>query len=269
MSRSRNWCFTLNNYTAEEEKLIKDVECRFIIYGKEIGEKTNNRHLQGYIQFTNARTLTAVKRSISKRAHLEVARGSSEDNVAYCSKQDKEPFTKGDIKKQGKRTDLEDVKEMITDGATMRDIIPSCNSIQSVRMAEITLKYFERKRNTKPYVEWYFGATGTGKSKTAYEKLDDPYTCLDTISWWEGYDAHEHVLIDDIRKDFAKYHQLLKLLDRYPYIVECKGGSRQFLATHIIITSPFHPKELYHTREDIQQLLRRIDNIKEFKDKLP
>ena len=33
------------------------------------------------------------------------------------------------------------------------------------------------------------------------------------------------------------------------------------LATKIAITAPLHPKYLYSTREDAQQLLRRIDEI--------
>ena len=87
---------------------------------------------------------------------------------------------------------------------------------------------------------------------------------MDTGKWWEGYDAQEYVIIDDMRGDFLKFHQLLKLLDRYPYRVETKGSTRQFLATHIFITSSYHPEEMFSTREDIQQLLRRIDEIKMF-----
>uniref|UniRef100_UPI0040488E22 hypothetical protein n=1 Tax=Shewanella sp. TaxID=50422 RepID=UPI0040488E22 len=60
------------------------------------------------------------------------------------------------------------------------------------------------------------------------------------------------------------FHVLLRLLDRYPYQVETKGGSRQLLAETMIITCPFMPEEMYNGREDIKQLLRRIDEIKLF-----
>jgi len=134
-------------------------------------------------------------------------------------------------------------------------------------MAECILKYHEPKRTDKPYVRWFWGATGTGKSKLAYEILgDECYTCLSTGKWFEGYDGHDNVLIDDMRKDFLKFHELLRLLDRHAFRVECKGGSRQFRATQIIITSCYAPDTLFDTREDIQQLLRRIDEIKEFTD---
>jgi len=88
---------------------------------------------------------------------------------------------------------------------------------------------------------------------------------MDTGEWWEGYDAHEEVIIDDMRKDFLKFHHLLKLFDRYPYRVQFKGGSRQFLAKTIIVTTCYSPEEMFNNREDIQQLLRRINTIKQFK----
>jgi adenylate kinase family enzyme len=128
-------------------------------------------------------------------------------------------------------------------------------------MAEIWLKYHEAPRNWKPHVVWISGASGIGKSKLAYEMAgeENTYTCMKTGRWFEGYDAHETVIIDDIRKDFMKFAEFLQLIDRYTFRVECKGGSRQFLAKKIIITSIYPPEMLWSTREDIYQLTRRID----------
>lgn len=147
----------------------------------------------------------------------------------------------------------------------MSEVVMVAKSYQSVKMAEQILKYHEKPRNAKPRVEWYYGPTETGKSRKAYEVLgEECYTCMSTGKWFEGYDAHTKVLIDDMRGDFFKFHELLRLLDRYAMRVETKGGSRQFLADHIIITSCRHPFDLFDTREDVQQLLRRIDVIEKF-----
>ncbi len=63
-----------------------------------------------------------------------------------------------------------------------------------------------------------------------------------------------------------KFQYLLKLLDRYPFRVEVKGGFRQFRSDLIIITCPKPPEECYmEAGEDIDQLLRRIDTIEEMK----
>ena len=259
--KSQNYCFTINNYTEEDLESCKNLKYNYIIIGDEIGEN-QTRHLQGYINFRNQVHFTALKKKIP-RAHIEKCKGNAIQNINYCSKDSiiYEDGNKPGI--QGKRTDLEKVKEIVLDTGKMRDVVLEATSYQSVRMAEKILEYHEKKRNWKPIVKWYYGPTGSGKSKLAYEESPDGYTAGESNKWWQGYDAHENVIIDDFRKDFIKFHELLKLLDRYPYLIECKGGSRQFLAKKIIITSPFHPEEIYNTREDIEQLLRRIDEIKE------
>lgn len=73
------------------------------------------------------------------------------------------------------------------------------------------------------------------------------------------------MLIDDLRSSFCPYDEFLKLIDRYPYKVECKGGSRQLLAETIIITTPFHPEEVWNTNEDLEQLMGRLHSIVEVK----
>ena len=134
-------------------------------------------------------------------------------------------------------------------------------------MAETWLKYNETPRTWKPDIRWFYGSTGVGKTKTAREWLgEDIYICLDNYKFWEGYDGHENVIIDDIRGDFCKFHHLLKLLDRYEYKVETKGGSRQMVAKRNAITAPFHPEDLYPTKENVQHLIRRIYKINNMDD---
>lgn len=265
MARARNWSFTLNNYKVEELETIKQFKYSYMIIGDEKGEN-ETPHLQGYIEFVDTHTLSSLKKFIP-RAHLEISKGNGEQNKEYCSKE-RVLFENGEIKRQGKRSDIQSVRDHVEDGANMRAIVSLARSLQSIRMAEIYLTYNESKRNWKPIVKWYYGETGSGKSHTAYEESPDAYTCGETSKWFQGYDGHENVIIDDFRRDFIKFHELLKLLDKYPYLIEYKGGSRQFLAKQIIITSPYHPKDVYENREDIDQLIRRIDEIKLF-EKIP
>lgn len=262
MSRNRNWCFTINNYTADEIEACKQLKYTYIIIGDEKGEN-GTPHLQGYVEFADAHSMSAIKKTLS-RAHLEISKGNAEHNKAYCSKE-KTLFEDGKPKRQGKRNDIQRVRDDLSDGANMRSIVSTATSLQSIRIAEIYLTYNEPKRNWKPIVKWYWGPTGTGKTFTAYKELEDVYTAGDTAKWWQGYDGHENVIIDDFRSSFIRFNELLKLLDAYPYLVEVKGGSRQFLARNIIITSPFPPTEVYNTSEEVEQLIRRIDEIREFR----
>jgi hypothetical protein len=75
------------------------------------------------------------------------------------------------------------------------------------------------------------------------------------------------VIIDDYRCSFCQFNELLRLLDRYPYQAQIKGGTVELIAPNIYITAPKAPAEMWATRteEDLQQLLRRIDHVREFK----
>lgn len=74
------------------------------------------------------------------------------------------------------------------------------------------------------------------------------------------------MIIDDYRCNFCTFSNLLRLLDRYPQQVECKGGTLQFNAKTIIITAPKHPRVMWGGREDedLNQLCRRITEIRFF-----
>lgn len=262
-SRSRAWCLTINNYTEEELECITGYSSEYTIVGNETCPTSGTKHLQCYIRMTNTKTFSKMKKDFP-RAHIEIAGGNDLQNKAYCSKESV-LYESGTPSKQGKRSDLEKISNMILESPRMNDMIDKLSNLQAIRTAEKLLMYKEPQRNWKPTVLWFCGRSGTGKSKLAAELLPDAYWAMDTGKWWEGYDGHEQVIIDDMRADFLPYNQLLKLLDRYPYRLEVKGGSRQFLAKTIIITSPYSPDQMFGVmHEDNKQLLRRIDKIKYF-----
>lgn len=265
MSKHRSWTITINNYDENDITALKNLKYKYIVFGFEVGEK-GTPHIQGYVNLASPSTLSALKKKLVK-AHLEVAKGNAADNRKYCTK-DGNFYEDGDVPKQGKRTDIDIVRDMVKDNKSMKEICEVATSYQSIRIAECFKKYMEPQRNFKSYVYWFYGPTGTGKSKLAEEMFPNAYWCMDTNKWWEGYDGHETVIINDMRGDFCKFHVLLNLLDRYPMRVECKGGSRQLLAKTIVITTCKSPEELFvnRTDEDIGQLLRRIDNILFFGD---
>lgn len=249
----------------------------YYIFQEEEAPTTRRRHFQGYLRFTGGKTLASVKKVFTPwlDVHLEVARGSADSNIAYCSKPESRvagPYEYGEApKKQGKRSDLEDVRDLITQGCGMKEVAAVCSSYQALKFGETLLKYIEPGRNFLTEVRWYHGSTGSGKTRAALDEYPDAWISARNLKWWDGYDAHEHVIIDDFRKDFCTFHELLRILDRYPYRIETKGGSRQLLAKVIIITCPWDPEVLFTGRsvEDVGQLLRRITVIKQFGDIVP
>lgn len=110
MSRSRAWCFTINNYTFEDILSILDLGYRYVIFAFEEGEQ-GTPHIQGYVYYDDAKTRTSISK-IMTRAHLQVANGSLQDNIQYIrgpyNKNGKEkPFNEecyedGDPPAQGK-----------------------------------------------------------------------------------------------------------------------------------------------------------------------
>lgn len=263
-TRSRGWIMTINNPTEQDKLSLCGLESvEYMIVGKEhFDDPEKTPHFQCYIRWKNAKTFSRMKK-LFPRAWINPANGSDLHNRAYCSKEEV-LIEHGEPSAQGKRSDLKYVVDLIADSPSMKYIIEHVNSLQSIRTAEKLLMYKEPVRRWKTEVYWFHGATGTGKSQKAYEMYPDAYTAMDTGQWWEGYDGDEVVIIDDMRRDFLKFHQLIKLLDRYQYRVQFKGGSRQFLARTIVITSCYSPEEMFETREDIHQLLRRITEIKYF-----
>lgn len=86
--RSRNWIWTWNNYTEEEEFLVKSFserECIQSTVAKEVGEE-GTPHLQGCWIFKNARTFNSLKTAFPK-IHLEKAR-NKEAALEYCRKKE-------------------------------------------------------------------------------------------------------------------------------------------------------------------------------------
>lgn len=165
---------------------------------------------------------------------------------------------------QGKRNDIEIAKEALENNANMRDIIINAKSNQVIQFAQKHLTYFEKKRDWKPEIWWFYGPTGCSKSHTAHEMAGkNAHHQVKSIKWWDGYDAHENVVIDEFRGDFSTFSDLLRLIDKYPYRIEVKGGYRQFLAKKIWITSNKSPQKLFRNMsdEDIGQLLRRVDHL--------
>lgn len=109
MAQSKNWCFTLNNYTDDEFNYVVALPSTYLVVGKEVGQN-GTPHLQGFIRFNVKKRLPTVKNIIA-RAHWEVAR-QPKAAIVYCKK-DNDYVEKGTSlwDNQGKRSDLDQFKE--------------------------------------------------------------------------------------------------------------------------------------------------------------
>lgn len=264
MAKTRAWCFTINNWTNNDlcKILIADRYFKYCIIGDEIGEEST-KHLQGYVYFINKVKFNFVK-SIFERAHIEIAKGSPEENRAYCTK-DKFLCEYGDLPKKGQRTDIALIKsEIIDNHKTVKELIDTVPlNYQTLKLAEALSKYQSMIPRENVEVIWLYGPSGSGKTKKSIELADGDYwmSSGSDLSFWNGYYGQKTVILDELRPEHVKYTDLFRILDRYPYQVNIKGSSVPLRATKIIVTSPLHPKDFICNEEQKKQLLRRIHKI--------
>lgn len=248
MSRSRAWCFTINN--PEDVAAPQAWPYSYLVYQQEAGEQGTS-HLQGYIYTEHPQRLVGMKK-LDARAHWEVAKGTAEQNRVYCTKEAGRlagPFEFGSLPRQGKRNDLNDLKESLDAGRPLSEIA-NTHFTQFLKYSRGIEKY--QLLNTKPRdwetkVRVYWGETGVGKTRLCHDKYPTAYwktKSNGSNNWWDGYINQEIVIIDEFYGWFT-WDFILRLLDRYPLSVETKGGAVQFVAKKIIFTSNSHPKEWY------------------------
>lgn len=84
MNRSRNFCFTLNNYTDASINQLSELKCKYMCYGKEEGD-SGTPHLQGVVIFNNLTTESSARKKL-KGCHVEICKGSIFQNQTYCKK---------------------------------------------------------------------------------------------------------------------------------------------------------------------------------------
>lgn len=241
-----------------------------MVVGNEVGE-SGTPHLQGYAEFDRAVDLGTLGRLLGGRAHVEACKGTAAQNIAYCRKGGDCYCERGVPGAPGTRNDIRAVRELVRNTGRMADVIEIATSYQSLRMAELLLKYVGPERKSPPRVRWFWGPTGTGKTLSAVtEAGGDFWMSSRSLRWWDGYDGQTKVIFDDFRADFCTFHELLRILDRYPFRVEVKGGSRPLLATDIWVTSCHPPERVYpNCGERVEQLIRRIHEVREFSPPVP
>jgi len=262
--RARRWAFTLFNAKLTRDEVLSFVMCcsgvDYCIIGVEKCPSTGKVHYQGYLEFTNPTGMKIVKK-ILPTAHVETCKGDQASNMKYCKKEG-DWAEKGTPKTQGSREDLLDIRRLaLSDGMSA---VVNVGNMQQIRVAEIYLKYWEAPRTSAPEVYWYWGEPGSGKTRAAecasHASGERTWWSGKNSRWWEGYDGHENIIIDDYRRDrWCSFSELLRITDRYPYRIEVKGGSRQLVAKRIYITCPYSPEECFQDEpENIKQILRRI-----------
>lgn len=255
-ARGRNWIWTTNNPDHEAWQWMWDSlysedrrkEQGIVAFAcQEEKGKQGTVHIQGVIFMDKRYTLCQMKEILPKGSHLEVMRGTAQQAIAYCTKEDSRtdgPWTTENLPRctKGRRSDLEEIKKDLLAG--MKEIEYSVKHFPTyVRYAK-SLRDFAiihaKPRNWVMEVIIHYGVPGSGKTMDAMKYSENSVYKLPTptgsVLWWNGYAHQETVVIDEFVGNIM-FQELLQLCDRHAHYVQTKGGFMNFDSKRIVFTS--------------------------------
>lgn len=265
MSKSRGYVFTLNNYSDADYNAVVALECSYLVVGKEVGA-SGTPHLQGYVYYKNARSLSSVAKSI-RGAHIEAAKGTGPENRAYCSKGGSF-FEKGECPMDPKGKGQVEVERwelaLLACRENRLDDIPADIAGRHLKSLEYAASKLGKRKlenlshENVPH-QWFYGPPGSGKSLRARTENPGAYIKDPGLSWWDGYANEDVVIIDDFDKYQVKQGgEMKRWLDLYPFKAPVKGGYLDIRPKKIVVTSNYHPDEIWEDHVTRTAICRRV-----------
>lgn len=264
MSRNRNFIFTYNNYPNTD--LIDKIDCKYVAYSHEVAPTTGTPHLQGWITFNNPKSIVAARRLLPG-CHVLVMHGSLAQNDVYISKaasiieRGEKPIS-NDNKGRAEKLRWQRARESAKQGNLDEidaDIFIRCYT---------TLKNIKKDYAKKPPPQdvrcyWIYGPTGTGKSHSVESRFPNCYKkSMDDLKWFDGYQGEDEVYLEDIDVYQVKWGGLLKrLCDKWPMQASVKGSMCYIRPSVILITSNYHPRDIWNDTQTLEPLMRRLTVI--------
>lgn len=272
MAQSKYWCFTIND---PEELLTPDAwdpKPKYLVYQMEYGSAEGLPHFQGYVEFHDRIRLASLKELLGRTAHCEIRRGTPEEARAYCMKTDGRmdgPYEYGTWAplRKGQRTDWDALKQDIVANETNQVLADKHFALyvrynRGINAAQLALSTGHRAAKTR--VHLLLGAPGLWKSTWVSANHPNAYWKPPSTKWFDGYGGQAEVVLDDFSGGWFTCDMLKRLMDNGPLRVETKGGTVEFLATTLIITSNYqvaswYPRLFAKYPHQYDAITRRVD----------
>ncbi len=179
---------------------------------------------------------------------------------------------------QGKRNDLNVLYGMIKDGLSNYDIMESnpnymmhLDKIEYCRQVVLNEKFKNIFRTME--VEYWYGKTGQGKSRTVTKRygLENVYRVTDYSHPFDNYKGQDVIVFEEFRSSL-KIQDMLNYLDGYPLDLPCRYNNKTACFTKVYLLSNISLKEQYlieqrNYEETWNAFLRRINCVKYFGEK--
>lgn len=288
--QSRTWTITVKNWDYFdnqdwEPEIQNQTETdgkKSVIYlsiGKHKGTKTGYEHCHMNLELEKPKTAFWVKNKLFMRndIHVEIRRGRRDQCDAYLNKdgQFREIINLRRLQ-QGKRTDLDDLYDMIEDGATLFDCYREHfgTTVRCYRGLREYIALRDTIQSTQtifdpPEVIVYVGPSGSGKSwrcSTDPDYMESGYRFsiqMDSKIYFDGYNNQKTIWFDEFSGRTLPFTTFCQLADRFAGRYETKGGSVLISGLKKILISTIQFPHLWWAgserfNTDTEQLYRRI-----------
>ncbi len=297
-AQSRKWSLTINNPQTcgldhERIKELLSLFCPdYYCMADEIAT-TGTYHTHIFLYSRSPIRFNTVKNRFPT-AHIEKAIGNATENRDYIRKsgkwaEDKKSETSvegtfyefGNIPSENEEKDPKMFRllQNVKDGLSTTEIIDDTPSfafksrdIDALRETILSERY--RSQNRKITVTYLYGASGSGKTRSIFEKHQSSEICRITDYngkngvRFDAYHGHDVLVFEEFNSQIP-IETMLNLLDIYPLMLPARYTDRIACYTQVYITSNISLGEQYISEqrnhpETWKAFLRRIHKVYEY-----
>lgn len=288
-----SFCFTkyskenhldsLNETLGITEIALKSLGASYFIMGRELCPSTHHLHLQGYCQLTKKKRFSTIGKTLGCR--IDICKGTAQDNYIYCSKNENglgfveygtiklspiptavPPGSTAEVRSQNWTRLIELAKKGQLDQCL--ETFPAQALIHWNKLKQIESQYRSPSTTLNRKCLWIWGEPGTGKSRFVNEYFPNAYWGIGSLRWAQGYrpDEHNYFVYDDIDlNNKQELRQLKRMTDVYPLLLDVKHSDVQGKYERFIVTSNYHPSQIWTDIKEYKPLLRRFITVKAIK----
>lgn len=280
-AKHRNCLFTLfdiDKYQQIRQYLTNLKNFQYLVAAKEICPETKREHIHIYCQFKKPSNVSQNK---CFNAHLDVSRGTPEQNIKYVKKDGNILDEIGEHKTNAKTrfVSYNEIKKMTPQQRGELSFI-NANIIEKFNYRDqLKFRKSTQKKGFLPggyiFVKYIWGPSGSGKSELAMNILegimgDDSNKFWDNIGhqdgFWHGISGEtEYAFYDEFRDTQMPPYKFINFIDYNIHSLNIKGCYIMNKYKYIVITSTQNPREIYANMKDrdepSKQWLRRMEII--------